>query len=107
MPSRLYVANEHPRPSGVSRGMRLETAPARASLAAGAARGGVAALRPLQASLVDPWSLGAIESVRPEVAFIHLSLLTSLPSLRVHRERADTSRTYEGASVLGKSYAFN
>ena len=68
MPSRLYVANEHPRPSGVSRGMRLETAPARVSLAAGAARGGVAALRPLQASLVDPWSLGAIESMRLRAA---------------------------------------
>ena len=99
MPLRLYVANEHPRPSGVSRGMRLETAPARVSLAAGAARGG--------ASLVDPWSLGAIESVRPEVTFTHLSLLTSLPSLRVHRERAAMSRTYEGSSVLGKSHAFN
>jgi hypothetical protein len=52
-------------------------------------------------------ALRAIESVRPEVTFTHLSLLTSLPSLRGYRELAATSRTYEGAAVLGKSQVFN
>ena|GEM_PF-2728106 len=35
-----------------------------------------------------------------------LSLLNSLLS-QVHRERAATSRTYEGASVLGRGHALN
>ena len=47
-------------------------------------------------------ALRAIESVRPEVTFTHLSLFTSLPSLRGYRERAAASRIYEGGIGFGK-----